>query len=179
MEARSGGRPDAVNGVRSLQTLADHLDELLEIERFEDGVADRVRRDFLDAALPCRGEDDDVRSLLGVLLPDLDDELVAVHARHHEIEENQIVRAVILQFIEADLTIFRQLHGEFHPLQDRLQQNADGKVVVDDQYPSAASVDFSRHEVVSLPGFTSPECETHTGLRQWFQKLTASHLGWQ
>ena len=106
-----------------------------------------------------------MRPLLGVLLSDPFDELVAVHPRHHQIEENQVVVAVMLQLIEPDLPVFRQLDGELHSLEYRLQQNANGKVVVDDQYPSAASVDFSSHEVVSLPVFPRPECETHTGLR--------------
>src|SRR2546430_14652292 len=117
-------------GVRLLQAFADHLDELLEVERLEDGVADGVGWDLVDAALAGGGEDDDVRAALREHVLDALDELVAVHPRHHEIEEDEIVAAVRTELVETDLAILGQLDVELHPLQDCLQQDANGEVIV-------------------------------------------------
>src|SRR5262249_47150255 len=74
--------------VRVVEAVADHLDELLEIERLEDGIADGVGRNLVDAALSRGGEDDDVRAPVGHHVLDPLDELVAVDARHHQVEED-------------------------------------------------------------------------------------------
>src|ERR1051325_5675036 len=129
--------------VRLLKAVPDHLDELLEIERLEDGVAHRVGRDLVDAALAGGGEDDDVRAAVGQHVFDPLDELVAVHARHHQVEQNEVEAAVMAEFVEADLPILGQLDVELHPPQNGLQQDANGEIVIDDEDPSAASIDLS------------------------------------
>src|ERR1044071_825112 len=129
--------------VRLFEAIADHLDELLEVERLEDRVAHRVRRGLVDAALAGGGEDDDVRPPVGKHVADALDELVAVHARHHQVEEDQVEAAVMAELVEADLAVLGKLDVELHPFQDRLQQDANGEVIVDDEDPSATSVDLS------------------------------------
>src|SRR5918996_4690506 len=63
--------------VRTADAVADHLNKLFEIERLEDGVADRVGGDLFHAALAGGGEDDDVRTAaVGQIFGDLFDELV-------------------------------------------------------------------------------------------------------
>ena len=56
--------------MRLVQTLADHVDELLEIERLQDRIAHRLGRNLVDAAFSGGREDDDVRPVSVVLLPD-------------------------------------------------------------------------------------------------------------
>src|SRR5437764_13984153 len=71
--------------------VADHFDEFFQVERFKDGVAHGVGWDLLHAALARGGEDDDVRPAADqLLLGDFLDELIAVEARHHQVEQNQI-----------------------------------------------------------------------------------------
>src|ERR1041385_4235917 len=142
--------------------LADHLNKLLEIERLEDGVADGVGRDFLHAALARGGENDDVRAAIRQLLRDLLDELVAVETRHHQIEQNQIELAVPVHFVQPDCAVLGQLDVEFHPSQNGLEKDADGQVVVDDQYPLARAVEFAHH---SRCASRTLHCERHTGLK--------------
>src|SRR5688500_17084098 len=97
-----------------VQTLPNDLDEFVEIERFEDGVADRVRRNLVDAALPGRREDDDVGTAGGEGAADLLDELIAVQAGHHEVEENEVERTAGLDLIEAGSAVFGQVNVELH-----------------------------------------------------------------
>src|SRR5437763_4558947 len=73
--------------VLAADAVADHLNKLLEIERFEDGVTYRVGRNLLHAAFSGGGEDDDVRTPVRHLLADLFDELVSIEARHHQVEQ--------------------------------------------------------------------------------------------
>src|SRR6266568_7576713 len=127
--------------VHAIETIRDHIDELLQIERLENRIADRVRRDFLHAALSRRGEDDDVRPVHWEFLRDRFDELVPVDLRHHEIEENEIEAAVAAEFVETDHAVFGQLDIEFHSFENRLEEDANRQVVVDDQNLSAGSVD--------------------------------------
>src|SRR5437764_15352027 len=125
-----------------IEAVADHLDEPLQIERFEDRVADGIGGDLVDAAFAGGGEDDDVRTSGRVSFPDALDELVPVQARHHQVEEDEVEAAIDLQFLEADRTILRQLDVEVHSLEDRAQQNTDGEVVIDHQDSSSATVEF-------------------------------------
>src|SRR5207244_4499377 len=91
-------------------------------------------------------EDDDVGAAVREHVFDAFDELVAVHPRHHQIEEDEIVAAVRAELVETDLAVLGQPDVELHPPQDGLQQDADGQVIVDDQDPASAPVDFSnRH----------------------------------
>src|ERR1051325_227720 len=115
--------------------VADHLNKLLEIERLEDGAADGVGRDLLHAALARGGENDDVRPLVRHFLGDLLDELVAVETRHHQVEQNQVELAVPVHFVQPDRAVLGQLDVEFHAPQDGLEKDANGQVVVDDEYP--------------------------------------------
>src|SRR5712691_8200188 len=126
------------------EAVADDLDELVEIERLEDRVADRVLRDLVDAALSGGGADDDVRTLVGRIgLSDLLDELIAIHAGHHEVEEDEIEAAVLPHFFQSDGAVLGQLDVELHPLQNGLQQNADGQVIIDDEDMTPRAVEFS------------------------------------
>src|SRR5689334_13250697 len=93
---RSSGRFGA-RRVRLRQTLADDPDERIEVERFEDRVADGVGWDLVDAAFAGGGEDDDVRAMIAVAFADLLDEFVTVEPRHHEVEEDQVVSRIALQ----------------------------------------------------------------------------------
>src|ERR1700709_1712122 len=86
-----------LRAVRLVQTVSDHLDELFEVEGFEDRVADRVGGDLFHASLAGGGEDNDVRPDVWIGGRDALDELVAIEARHHEIEEDEIESAVRLQ----------------------------------------------------------------------------------
>src|SRR5215212_7649531 len=128
----------------AVETFGDDLDELVEIERLQDRGADRMARDLVHAAAAGGGEDHDVRPRV-VPLPHLVDELVAVEAGHHQIEEDQIDRTVLLQFLESDRTVLREVDLELHPFQDRLQQDANGQVVVDDEDLLATAVEFVMH----------------------------------
>ena len=141
--------------MRLRQTLPDDPDERIEIERLEDRIAHRVGRDLIDAAFAGGGEDDDVRPMIAVVLPDLIDEFVPVQARHHEVEEDEIVGRILLQPLEPRRPVFGQLDLELHPFQDGLKQDADRQIVIDDQDPSAGSVELLyRHNrcATALPG---------------------------
>src|SRR6202171_4407562 len=85
------------SGVRRClaEAVADHVDELFEIEGLENEVADGVGRNLVDAALAGSGEDDDVGTRVGVFSGDAVDELVAVDARHHEVEQDQVEGGVL------------------------------------------------------------------------------------
>src|SRR5882762_3452969 len=85
--------------------VADHLNKLLEVERFEDGITHGVGRDLLHAAFSGGGEDDDVRPAVRHLLGDLLDELVSVETRHHQIQEDQVERAVPAHFLQSHRAI--------------------------------------------------------------------------
>src|SRR5207237_7688809 len=91
-------------------------------------------------------EDDDVRPISVVLLPDALDEFVAVQLRHHQVEQDEIDRPVVrVQPLQAGGAVLRELDVELHPLQNSLKQHADGEIVVDDQDLSSSSVDFHRN----------------------------------
>jgi len=132
-----------------IQTLANQLDELLQIEGLEDRRADRVGGDLVDAALAGGGENDDVRTL-NRDGSDALDELVAVEAGHHQVEEHQIDCAVRLQFVEAGCAILRELDREVHPPQNSLQQYADREVIIDDQNPLSRTVKFRNWHSLSF-----------------------------
>src|SRR6266498_3106655 len=134
--------------VIAANAVADHLNKLLEVEWFKDGVADGIGRDLFHAALARGGEDDDVRTAFRHLLGDLLDELVPVEARHHQVEEDQIERAVLVDFLQSDRAILGQLDVEFHPPQNRLQKDADRQVIVDDEDSLSRSVEFAGHPCV-------------------------------
>src|SRR6266550_4338263 len=137
--------------MRLIQTVADHLDELLEIERLQDRVAHGLRLNLLYAAFSRGGEDDDVRAGGRIFGAHFLDELVPVDLGHHEIEEDQIESAVAAQLLQAHRPILGQLDVELHPPEHRLQENADGQVIVDDEYFAARAVDLSRHDVHRHP----------------------------
>ena len=137
--------------VHAIEAIRDHFDEPFQIERLENRIADRVRRDFLHAALSCRGKHDDVRPVHREFLRDRFDEFVSVDLRHHEIEENEIEAAIAPEFIETDQTVFGQLDIEFHAFENRLKEDANGQVVVDDQNLPAGSVDSAGHGPPSHP----------------------------
>src|SRR6185503_265767 len=125
---RSNGR----SRMAVIETVGDDLDERVEVEGLEDRIAHRVPRDFVHAAFAGGGEDDDVRAL-AMLPADLLDELVSVQPRHHQVEEDEIVAAVLMQLVETRGAVFGELDLELHSPQHGLQQNANGKVVVDDE----------------------------------------------
>jgi len=131
--------------MRLVQTRGDHLKELLEIERFQDRVADRLRRDFLHPAFSGCCKDDDVRPAPRIQPVDPIEELVAVHTRHHEVEQDQVVRAVLRQFFEPGGPILGELDRKLHLLQDSLKQDADGHIIINHQYLPAAAVDSADH----------------------------------
>src|SRR5260370_18645997 len=136
----------SVRAVRFGQALADHLEEFLEIERLEDGIAYGVGWDFVHAALSGGCEHHDVgASSVGIIGLDLVHEFVTVDLRHHQIEEDQIDFAVALQFLESYRPILGQRDIEFHALEDGLKKYADGQIVVDDEYFAAVSVDLTDH----------------------------------
>lgn len=124
-----------------IDALGDHLDEALQIERFEDGVADSLRGNLFHAALSGGGEDDDVGPGLAESAEVLQ-ELVAVDPRHHQVEQDQVVGTTILKAREPGLSVLGQLDGEIHPRQHRLQQHPNRKIIVNDQNLSAAPVDL-------------------------------------
>src|SRR5258707_4365097 len=136
-----------------IQTLANQIDELLEIEGLEDRGADRVGGDLVDAALAGGGKDDDVRPFHRDGADALD-ELVAVQARHHQIEEHEIDGAVRLELVEADRAILGELNREVQPPEDSLQQYPDRKVIIDDQNPLSRTIEFRNWHSLS---FTSSE----------------------
>ena len=140
--------PSPRSRMRIVQAIGDDLDELVEIERLEDGVADGVRRDLLYAPFPGRGEDDDVGAVLGVLVGDALDELVSVEAGHHEVEEDQVERAVVLHLLQPHRPILGQLDLEFHPPQHGLEEDTDREVIIDDEDLSSRAVDFSYRHLV-------------------------------
>jgi len=128
--------------VRPIQAIADDVDEGVEIERLEDRVAHRIGRDLVHAPLSRGGEHDDVRSVLPMTAVDLLDEFVAVQARHHQVEEDEVVPGVVLQNLQPGGAILGERDLEFHPLQYRLQQHANRKVVVNDQDSASGSVEL-------------------------------------
>src|SRR6185436_6546008 len=147
-----------------VETFGDDLDERVEVERLEDRVAHRVARDLVHAALAGGGEDDDVRAV-AVLAADLLDELVPVQPRHHQVEEDQIVAAVLTQLVQAGRAVFRELDLELHPPQHGLQQNANGEVVVNDENPASCAVESLYWHRLGAAVQTG-NCERHTGLER-------------
>src|SRR5581483_897167 len=121
------------------EAVVDQLDELLEVERFQDRRADRIRRNLVDASLARGGEDDDVRAFDGRRADPLD-EFVSIEARHHQVEQHQIEFAVGLKLLQAGCSIFRELDVEVHAPKNRLQQNADRKVIIDDENVTAGTI---------------------------------------
>src|SRR5438034_5821995 len=108
--------------VLATDAVADHLNKLFEIERFEDGITHGVGWDLLHAALSGGGEHDDVRAAaLGHFLSNLLDEFVSVEARHHQVQEDQIERAVPAHFVQSHRAILGQLDVELHSTQNGLQ----------------------------------------------------------
>ena len=126
-----------------LDAVRHDLDEALQVEGLEDRRADRLWRDLLHPSLPRGCEDDNVgpRGDDGV---DLLEELVAVDLRHHQIEEHQIV-GLLFHALKARFAILGQIDGEPHAREYSLQENPDGQVVVDDEYPAAATVNLQKH----------------------------------
>ena len=98
--------------VRLVETISDDLDELVEIERLEDGIADGILRDFLDAALAGGCEDDDVRAMFREVVVDLFDEFVSIEAGHHQVEEDQVEGTVVLNLLETGRAILRARPSE-------------------------------------------------------------------
>ena len=129
--------------MRIPETIADDLDELVEIERFQDGIADGRGGDFVDAALAGGSENDDVRALLRIFFADLLDEFVSIEARHHEIEENEVETTILLHLLQSRRPILGELDFELHAAEDGLQEDTNGEVIVDDQNPLARAVDLS------------------------------------
>src|SRR5687767_9766040 len=139
-------RSPTVHGVLAAEAFADDLDEFVEVEGLEDRIADRFVGDLVDAALAGGGEDDDMRAPFRKVLADLLDELVTVEAGHHEVEEDEVESAVVVDLLEAGSSILGQVDIELHPLEHGLQEDANGQVVVDDEDPASSSVDLAyRH----------------------------------
>src|SRR5438445_5500482 len=128
-----------------VQTVADHLDEFFEIERLQNRVANRVGGDFVDAALPGRGEYDDVGAAIPKILSDFVDELVPVDPGHHQVEKHEIELAVLSQLFEPDGSVLGQLDVESDPSEDSFQKDANCHVVVDDENFSPFSLNPSDH----------------------------------
>jgi len=149
-----------------VQTVAEDLDEAVEIEGLEDRVANGRGGDLVDAAAAGGGEDDDVRARVGILLADALDELVSVDARHHQVEQDHVDRAVAGELLQAVRAVFGELDVELHPLEHGLQENANRKVVIDDEDSSTGSVELLdwHSYCLLLPG--GYRCESHTGLER-------------
>src|SRR5438105_15231980 len=82
--------PSEPRRVLGVDALGDDVDELVEIEWLEDGVADGIVRNFVDAAFAGGGEDDDVGTIARISLHHLFDEFISVEPGHHEVEKDEI-----------------------------------------------------------------------------------------
>ena len=116
-----------------VEAAADHLDERLQVERLEDGLADAVRRDLLDSALAGSSKDNDVREPagLGCVVEPLE-KVVAVDLRHHQIEQDE-VEAGPANLLQSCFPVFRHRDLEVHSRENSFEENADGHVIVDDE----------------------------------------------
>jgi len=135
--------------VGAVQAVRDDVDELVEVERLEDRIADGAGGDLVDAALAGGREDHDVRPVAGISFADLLDELVSVEPGHHEIEQDEIEAAVVLQFFETGRAVFRQVDVEFHAPQHGLQQHADRQVIIDDEDATPTAIELLYRHVPS------------------------------
>ena len=124
-----------------IDALPDQSHEDFEIKRLEDGVADGVGRNLVDSPLSRRGEDHHMRSWMNSLVIEQREKLVAVNFRHHQIEENEIELLRAAEFLQSDLAILGQIHGEVHTLEDSLKKDANGHIVVNDENPMTASIE--------------------------------------
>ena len=156
--------------MRTIQAVPDDLDEGVQIERLEDRIADRVDRNLIHAPFSGGGEDDDVRSLPLIPLAYLLDELVPVETGHHQVEEDQVEPAILLQLLQTDRPILGQVDVELHPLEDRVKKDADGKIVIDDENPSSGSIQLLYgHRPAATFHLLR---KTYTGLRRFLLQRT-------
>jgi hypothetical protein len=71
-----------------------------------------------------------------------------------------------MQLVETGGAVFGELDLELHPPQHGLQQNANGKVVVDDENFASCAVEFVYWHRLGAAAETGI-CETHTGLEHF------------
>lgn len=124
----------------TIDALCDDLNEVLQVERLEDVIADAARTNLIDPPLTCCGQYDDMH--VGICFPDLIDELVTVQVRHHQVEKNDVVGIAGFEPFQPSLTISSELNLELHPRQDRFEEHSDSNVIIDDQNLAALSVYF-------------------------------------
>src|SRR5207244_8569152 len=80
-----------------------------------------------------------------MLLAEMVEYLVAVGARHHQIEQDDLV-AVGVDAADGLAAVLRRLHGEAFVLDDSRQQRPNRLVVVDDQCPRLAHSPLRQQE---------------------------------
>ena len=124
----------------TLEALRDDLNEVLKVERLEDVIADASRTNLINPPLTRCGQYDDMH--VRVCFPNLINELVAVHVRHHQVEKNDVVGIAGFNPFQPSLTISSELNLELHPRQDRFEEYSDGDVIIDDENLPALSVHF-------------------------------------
>src|ERR1043165_2976396 len=124
-----------VSGIRALCRAgrgAHVADQLLDLERLLVDLEDRLRDRALRLALRHGGGDDRVRHEVGPMLLHVAQHRPAAHARHHQVEQHDVV-AVARDRLDGLVAVVRRLDAEALMLDDRRQHRADRFVVVDDE----------------------------------------------
>src|SRR5687768_11349318 len=119
----------------AIHAFGDQGEEGFEIEGLENRVADRVGRELVDSPLTRGCEHDDMRPAraitLSITMVQTFQELIAVDAWHHQIEQNQVIGSTV-EFLESNFTVFGKVDFEVDSFENGLKEDANRHVVIDD-----------------------------------------------